>query len=34
MLRLDPQFSAKIGGAAFPASRERAIADLRKAGLN
>ncbi|MBV8360500.1 MAG: tetratricopeptide repeat protein [Deltaproteobacteria bacterium] len=34
ILRLDPQFSAKIGGAAFPANRERAIADLRKAGLN
>jgi adenylate cyclase len=34
ILRRDPQFSAKIGGAAFPANRERAIADLRKAGLN
>jgi adenylate cyclase len=34
ILRLNPQFSDKIGGAAFPANRERAIADLRKAGLN
>jgi adenylate cyclase len=34
ILRLDPQFSAQIGGAAFPANRERPIADLRKAGLN
>jgi adenylate cyclase len=34
ILRLDSQFSAKIGGTSFPASRERAIADLRKAGLN
>jgi hypothetical protein len=34
ILRLDPQFSSKIGSAAFLADRERAVADLRKAGLN
>jgi adenylate cyclase len=34
ILRLDPQFSAKIDIPGFRASRERAIADLRKAGLN
>jgi tetratricopeptide (TPR) repeat protein len=34
ILRLYPQISARIGGAAFPANRQRAVADLRKAGLN
>jgi adenylate cyclase len=34
ILSLDPQFSARIAGAAFPSNRERAEADLRKAGLN
>ena len=34
VLRINPQFSAKIGGGALPPIRERAAADLRKAGLN
>jgi len=34
VLRLDPQFSLKLGLAAFPVMQQRAAADLRKAGLN
>jgi tetratricopeptide (TPR) repeat protein len=34
VLKINPQFSLKIGIAAFPANEERAAADLHKAGLN
>jgi tetratricopeptide (TPR) repeat protein len=34
VLKINPQFSPKIGIAAFPANKERAAADLHKAGLN
>jgi tetratricopeptide (TPR) repeat protein len=34
VLRADPQFSLKLGLAAFPVMQLRAAADLRKAGLN
>jgi adenylate cyclase len=32
--KLNPQLSVDAASAAFPANRERAVADLRKAGLN
>jgi tetratricopeptide (TPR) repeat protein len=34
VLKINPQFSLKIGIATFPANEERAAADLHKAGLN
>jgi adenylate cyclase len=34
VLKLDPQYSLKIGVTEFPANQQRAAADLHKAGLN
>jgi Flp pilus assembly protein TadD len=34
LLKLDPQYSLKIGATEFPANQQHAATDLRKAGLN